>query len=465
MEARPDASAEAASRRLAGHVAGTGYAALPPEAVHGFKRACLDYFAVAVSGAAMPVSRAVLEYFRDNDGRSDACVVGTEVRLSCPNAAMVNGANAHGLDFDDGYTQGSTHPAGATFPAVFAIAERHGCAPRRVVAAMTLAYDVTLRIAAAMHPGSARKGLHNTPNAGVFGAAAGVSSLLGSDAATTGHALGLAGSFASGIREYLAEGAEVKRIHPGKAARDGLICAELARRGVTGPTKILEGRFGFFNLVADGRPDWGKLFGGLGREFRISDAYFKPYPCCRHFHALVDAVRILQARRPFGPDAVRRLELGLYEVGVMGHDHKRAANLLDAQMSAPVVAALAIARGDLTARSFAPDMLADPAVNRLADRTDVRVDPECEQAYPARRSGRVRIELTDGTRLEERVIDPRGEGNNPMSDGDLERKFIANCEPLIGRGKCDRLIDAIWRFERLPDLGAFFDWSDGRTDA
>jgi 2-methylcitrate dehydratase PrpD len=188
MEARPDASAEAASRRLAGHVAGTGYAALPPEAVHGFKRACLDYFAVAVSGAAMPVSRAVLEYFRDNDGRSDACVVGTEVRLSCPNAAMVNGANAHGLDFDDGYTQGSTHPAGATFPAVFAIAERHGCAPRRVVAAMTLAYDVTLRIAAAMHPGSARKGLHNTPNAGVFGAAAGVSSLLGSDAATTGHA-------------------------------------------------------------------------------------------------------------------------------------------------------------------------------------------------------------------------------------------------------------------------------------
>src|SRR5690606_17344395 len=160
-------------------------------------------------------------------------------------------ANTHGLDFDDGTTQGSAHPSGAVFPAVLAAAEQHGATPRDVVLATAVGYDVMIRIAAAMHPTTARKGFHNTALAGVFGAAAAVPSLLKLDAAQAGHALGLAGSFAGGIRAYLDDGAEVKRIHPGKAARDGLVCAELAKRGITGPGRVLEARYGFANTHAD----------------------------------------------------------------------------------------------------------------------------------------------------------------------------------------------------------------------
>ncbi|OGA51391.1 MAG: hypothetical protein A3G24_19230, partial [Betaproteobacteria bacterium RIFCSPLOWO2_12_FULL_62_13] len=316
MRASTEVRGRDASRRLAVHVAGTRYESLSPEVTHAFKRALLDFLTCAVAGSAMPVSRALLSYYEENDATRVATVIGSGVKLSAPNAALVNGANTHGLDFDDGHTNGSAHPAGAIFPAVLAEAEQRGSGAKEVIPAVVLGYDVMLRVAAAMHPTSVRRGFHNTAIAGVFGAAAGVASLLELDAQCTQHALGLAGSFAGGIREYLEEGAEVKRIHPGKAARDGLLCAEFARRGVTGPSKVLEGRYGFFRTHAGGQVKWERLFYGLGERFEISDVYFKPYPCCRHYHAVVDGILTLREQHRFRAEDVTQADLGIYAVGV-----------------------------------------------------------------------------------------------------------------------------------------------------
>jgi 2-methylcitrate dehydratase PrpD len=239
---------QGASAKLAGHVAGLRYEALPPPAIHAFKRALLDHVTCALAASAMPVSRALLSYFEETDAARTSSVVGTSAKLSAANAALVNGANTHGLDFDDGHTNGSAHPSGVIFPAVLAAAEQYGSGGREIIAAVVAGYDVMARLAAAMHPVTARRGYHNTPLAGVFGSAAAVANLLKLDTARTNHALGLAGSFAGGVRQYLDDGAEIKRIHPGKAARDGLLCAEFARRGITGPGKILEGRYGFADV-------------------------------------------------------------------------------------------------------------------------------------------------------------------------------------------------------------------------
>ena len=451
------ASAEGASARLAAHVAGARYERLPAAAVHAFKRALLDHVTCAVAGASMPVSRALLSYFQETDASRIASVIGSEAKLSAQNAALVNGANTHGLDFDDGTTHGSAHPSGAIFPAVLAAAEQHGAAPRDVALAAVMGYDVLIRIAAAMHPVTAKKGFHNTPLAGVFGAAAAVARLLGLDAARTNHALGLAGSFAGGIRQYLDDGAEVKRIHPGKAARDGLLCAELARRGITGPGKVLEGRYGFNETHVSNQLDWERLFLGLGSRFEITEVYFKPYPCCRHYHAVMDGIRALKEEHGFGPQDVNSLELGLYAVGVHGHEHKHFDNLLDAQMSAPVGAALALADSDVSAQKFLEDSLARPEVRRLIGLAETRVDEQCERLYPKRRSGAVTIGLKDGRRLTARVLDPQGEGENPMSDGDLARKFMANCEPVLGKQRCDAVLKRVWEFEGMPEVRALLD--------
>lgn len=458
MNTATEISSVGASRILANHIAKAAYDNLSEATRHSFKRTLLDFLTCAVAGSAMPVSKALLEYFQENDATRAATVIGTGARLSVPNAALVNGANTHGLDFDDGFTQGSCHPAGAIFPAVFALAEQRGCSAREMILAAAIRYDVMLRIAAAMHPTSARRGYHNTPLAGVFGATAAAASMLKLDPERALDALGLAGSFSAGIREYLDEGAEIKRIHPGKAARDGVLCAEFAQRGISGPSKILEGRYGFFQTHVGSEVKWQQLLAELGRRFEIDSVYFKPYPCCRHYHAVIDGIKALKREYTFAAADVANVHLGIYGVGVHGHDHKHYDTLLDAQMSAPCAAGLAILFGDVTAQMFLPATLGNSELAALIERIDSEVDAECERIYPGTRSGFVRIELRDGRKLEKRVIHPKGEVENPMTDADLENKFIGNCEPIIGKTRCARLLEQVWRFDALDDVSEFFKW-------
>ena len=453
-----DDLASGASAKMAAHVANTRYEDLSPTVIHAFKRALLDHVTCAVAGSTMPVSRALLSYFQENDASRVATVIASGAKLSAANAALVNGANTHGLDFDDGHTHGSAHPSGVIFPAALAAAEQYGCTPQQLMLSVVLGYDVMVRIAAAMHPATAQRGFHNTPLAGVFGAAAAVASLLKLDAAQTNHALGLAGSFAGGIRQYLEAGAEVKRIHPGKAARDGLLCAEFARRGITGPGKILEGRYGFAETHAGGQFKWNRLLDGLGERFEICHVYFKPYPCCRHYHAVMDGIRLLREQHGIKPQDVASMRLGIYAVGVHGHDHKHCDSLLDAQMSAPVGAALALVDGDIGAHLFLPESMGRAEVQRLVKLADAYVDEECERIYPGRRSGSVEIALNDGRRMATRVLDPKGESENPMSDADLECKFSVNCEPVIGSEKCRALLEAVWQFDRDDGIRRLLRW-------
>jgi 2-methylcitrate dehydratase PrpD len=246
----------------------------------------------------------------------------------------------------------------------------------------------------------------------------------------------------------------VKRIHPGKAARDGLLCAEFAKRGITGPGKVLEGRYGFADTHAGGEFKWERLLKQLGSRWEIAGIYFKPYPCCRHYHSAIDGIIALRDEHGIRPQDVESLRIGLYAVGVNGHDHKHCDNILDAQMSAPVGAALALVDGEIGAHQFLPESLARPEVKRVIGISDTQLDPECERLYPGRRSGAVEIGLKGGKKVSARVLDPRGEGENPMSDADLERKFVANCEPLIGRSRCDEVLRTVWSFEKAQDAGA-----------
>ncbi len=440
------------SHALAQHAANTTYAALPPAVLPAFKRALIDFLACAISGSTMPVSKAMLDYFAQNDATRHATVIGSGMKLSASNAAFINGANVHGLDFDDGYMQAAAHPGGAVFPAVLACAERLGSSAKEVITAVTVGYDIMLRIGAAIHPAAATRGFHNTAIAGVFGATAGAASLLKLDTAQTLNALGLAGSFASGIREYLDEGAEVKRMHPGKAARDGLLCAEFAKRGITGPSKVLEGRYGLFHTHVGDAVRWDRLLDGLGTRFEITAVYFKPYPSCRGTHPFIEGIQKLRAEHGFSATEVEHVELGGNALAINGHDYKHYDNVLDAQMSVPYTAALAVAFGDVTTQMFLPATLQRPELAALVQRVDSYVDDDCERAYPAKRTAVIRMRLTDGRKLEQRVTDPKGDSVNPMSNEDLERKLVSNCESVIGKETCASLLAHAWNFENIADV-------------
>lgn len=435
------------SSSFADFISSTSGNPLPSEVVHDFKRSLLDYISCILSGSAEPIVSALRECLNENIAGEKFFSEGFTAFLSATDAAFLNGVRAHALDFDDGYTQGSCHPGAVVFPAALAAARKYKSTPAQIIPAVVIGYDIMLRISAAMHPTTARNGFHNTSVAGVFGAAAAVSAIMGLDQKSSQHALGLAASFSGGILQFLEDGSDSKRLHAGKAARDGFLCAEMASKGITGPERGLEGKFGFFNAYARGEIRSKLLLQGLGEKFLISNTYFKLYPCCRHYHAAVDAARALWESPDFDIQQIEKIEIGLYAVGVPGHDQTVVHNLLEAQMSAPCAVALCLLDGNITNQSFTESSLSREELKILMLTIETKEDERCEQLYPSVRSGIVTIHLSNGKQLTHRVENPKGEEANPLSDHELEEKFIKNSANIISADDIDSIMSTVWNFE------------------
>ncbi len=440
---------------LAAHVAGLRYDDLRPETRQAFRRVLVDYLASVLSGADMPTPKLMRDYLSSLEEKGVASVIGTEAKFSAPSAAMANGAAAHALDFDDGHTKASAHPGGVVLSAALAVAEQNGASGADVCVATVAGYELMLRVAMAMHPASAKRGWHNTAVAGVFGAVAASASLLKLDAEQTRNAIGLATSFAGGIREYLDDGAEVKRIHPGKAARDGVVCAGLAARGLTGAVDAFEGRHALLAVFVGDQGNPARLTENLGKRYEIEDAYFKPYPCCRHFHSVVDGVLALREEKGIRPDDLEHLVIGLYAVGKQGHDHVHAGSLLEAQMSAPFAAATALKHGAAGVADFGDTARADAEIGEMLKRIDVVLDEDCEAVYPTQRSGSIQMQLKSGEKLSAFIKDPKGEGENALSDDDLRAKLAGG----VAGSRVARDADDIWNevmgVDQLADIRSF----------
>lgn len=421
---------------------------LPPAvAAHG-RRMVIDYLAAAIAGSATDVSRRLRDHFsRAEPGRAATAIQGA--RLTASAAALVNGAAAHGLELDDGYTPGSVHPGACVMPAVLAAGEARGATIDDVVTAAVVGVEVTTRIAEAGHPFFLRAGFHNTPVAGVFGAAAAVGNLIGLSAEAMAGGLGLAGSFAGGLREYHAHGSEVKRLHPGKAARDGLTSAELAAAGLYGPHTVLEGDDGLFAAFARGEGRVQTVVSDLGRDWLCTRTYVKPYPCCRHLHGAIDAAR--QVREALGGQEIERVRVGTFELAAR-LNRTNPSTLMQAQFSMPYVVAAALVHGTVDLRTFEPDHLNDDAVRALAERVEVYVDGEAQDAYPRERAVALELTTTSGTALRARVNHPLGEPANPLSDADIEAKFRDLAGPVLAPGKVEEALEQAWRGNDLSAL-------------
>lgn len=436
------------SEVLAAQIVAMRTRALDEAAYRAFSRAATDYATCGLLGAREPVTEKVLRYVNRYESTGRATVFGRTEQFTPAAAAFVSATAAHGLDFDDGHTRAGGHPGASVFPAVFALAEDVGSSSDEIIRAVIAGYHAFVRIAMMMHPRSAQTGWHNTAVSGTFAATAAAASLLRLDADKTMHALGLAGSFTGGLLEFLADGPDVKRIHPAMAARDGIACAGLAAEGITGPRRVFEGRHGIMSAMIKGEGDYSNLHAD---KLDIADLYFKLYPCCRHYHAAIDGVLDLRAEHAISLDNVRTIRLGLYGVAVRGHDHKEAATLLSAQMSAPIAAGLALVDGAVSVSAFSQESLRRPEVREAISRVEVSVDAECEAAYPKCRSGHVAIELADGRVVERRVLDPKGEGANPLGDDDLKLKFLSNAAPILGKDSADQALMLLWNFQGQPD--------------
>ena len=437
-----DLRGTAVTARLAGWIAETAGGVVPSAVADQVRRAVLDYHVAAIGGAAESVPAAVRNHVKDTD-RSEIATLAGGGRASAANAAFVNGTAAHALEIDDGYTAGGSHPGAATLPAVFAQAQAHDSSPGTVLTAAAVALEVACLVAAAGHPESRRRGFHNTSNAGVFGAAAGCAVILGLPEPQIASALGLAGSHASGLFEFLAAGDDSKQIHPGIAARNGLVSADLAARGLTGPHTVLEGVDGYFASRTGG--DWSpgpfQTLRSAGRDWSLLQTYVKLHPCCRHLHGAIDAVLGMRDEWQREPGRIDRIEVATYAIAAR-HDSTDVASALSARLSLPYAVAVAVSDGRVGLEQFAAARRADPTLLDLAQRVVVRVDDEFDAVYPTSRPARVMVTFDSGRSYRRTVLDPLGEPSTPISDERLVRKAHDICDGILTPAGVEHLVEA-----------------------
>jgi 2-methylcitrate dehydratase PrpD len=362
----------------------------------------------------------------DDDGSCTA--IGHARTLSAAAAALVNGTAIHGEDFDDTFEGGPVHAGAVIVPAVLAACERHGLDGRAALLGIAVGVETMCRLSTVAPTLTHKAGFHPTAVFGAMGAAAGVGAAFKLNPRQMVDALGTAASMASGIIEYLAEGAWTKRLHAGWAAQSGLRAALLGRAGFLGPRTVFEGVHGFFHGFAHTtKGDYDALIGDFGTRWVTQTLAFKPYPCGTMTHPYIDCARRLGTRIKADDIVEMVCEVGEGTVHRLWEPlaaKQKPANGYAGKFSTPYCIAAGFIRGNVGLSDFSDAAVRDPAIVALAGKVRYAIDPQ--NPYPKNFTGHIRATLRDGSVVEERQPYMRGGAREPLTRADVEEKFFLN---------------------------------------
>ena len=418
-------SASGPTRELARWVAALTYDKVPARTREVVRILLLDTLGAGIHGYATPWAKTLLAWAKAGAPAKGAATVWGEAApsLRAADAALVNGTAVHAFELDD-YHQAKLHPGAVVIPAAIAMAETVGSSGERLVTAIAAGYEVMIRTSLALNPSAARlRGWHLTGVCGPFGAAAACASLMGLNAEQTAWALGLAGTQGSGLWAFNADGTMSKRFHAGKAAHSGVLAAELAALGFTGPTQIYEFHDGGVLKAFSDASDPAPLTRDLGSRFHLDTTSIKPYSCCGSTHSYVDAAFELRRRLGTPWSEQRRVRAGMAKVvDVQCGFNYRPSSVLNAQMSLRYVVAAALLEGQALPPQFSETKISDPTITGLAQRIELEHDPALDKLYPARFAAWLAAE-NDGQWVRVDVLDPLGSAANPVDARGVVEKF------------------------------------------
>jgi aconitate decarboxylase len=442
------------TRGIAEFVANLRYEDLPSEVVDRIKLLILDSLGCAIFGVELEWSRILLQTLRAVDGTDGCTVWGTDQRLSAPHAALINGTLVQSFELDDVHRVGVLHVGAVTLPGLFGIVEtRPGLTGRDLLTAAVAGYEIGPRVGMCMGQEHIGQGWHSGATVGVFSAAAGSAAALRLPADKVVHALGIAGTQSAGLMaaQY---GSMVKRMHAGRSAQSGLYGALLAENGFTGIVNVFESEYGGFCTTfsrSTDRFNLEDLTSGLGTRFETLRIALKFYSCVGSNHTTLDAIRMMQARKPFGADDVERIVVHGSQVTV---DHVgwkyRPEGLTSAQLNLPYGVATLLLDGDAFVDQFTEEKVADPERMRFADIVEVVEDPAITaRGRTYRHMVRVEVFLKDGTHMEETVEAPRGSEQKFASAEDVFEKFRKLAGRRIPPARVDRIVELVMGAERM----------------
>ena len=409
------------SEQLADAVARAG---APPREI--VEKLLIDVAGLCVAARNSDYVRAALKGW---EASGSCTAIGHARTLDSAGAAFVNGTAAHGEDFDDTFEGGPVHAGAVIVPAILALAEREKLSGRNALKGIAVGVELTCRASLVAPKLIHKAGFHPTAVLGAMGAAAAAAVALDLPKKDLVNALGVAGSMAAGIIEYLAEGTWTKRMHPGWAAQSGIRAADLARSGFVGPRTVFEGEHGFLHGFARTTSgSWDKLLEGFGKRWVTETVAFKLYPCGTMTHPYIDCARRLSKK--ISLEQVEEIvceaaEGTLHRLWEPLAAKQRPPNGYAAKFSTPYAIAAGFVLGNAGLDAFTDECVADPRLRALAAKVRYEVDPN--NPYPNEYTGHIRVRTKDGSVFEERQGHIRGGKHEPLSRADVEEKFKGNC--------------------------------------
>jgi 2-methylcitrate dehydratase PrpD len=354
------------------------------------------------------------------------------------------------VEVDDIYREAIYHPGAPTIAAALAQGQSSKSSGAQFLNAVVAGYEISTRIGAAMGRTHYRY-WHNTGTVGTFGATAAAASLLGLDAGRYTHALCTGATFAAGLQQAFRMDSMSKPLHAGRAAEAGILAAQAAQAGVTGSLDVIDGESGIGRAMSNG-PDWGQAVATLGHEFHITRMTFKNHACCGHTFAPIDGALALQAQLAVAATDIQCIRIATYApaLEVAGNAHPSTA--AEARFSIPYVVATALIHGSVRLAAFDSQRLEDPRIRDLMARIELTVDSALDAGFPGQRAARVMIETRDGRQSEYLQPTRKGDPEQPLTDLDLNEKFLELVQPVLGDTRAKALLARLWMLESALDL-------------
>jgi len=432
------------TERLARFVLETSYPSFPKEVVHQGKRCFLDLLGVALGGSRQPLSRILVKMVKEFGGKPQATVLGHGLKTNVMNAALINGAMAHALDYDDTHVGSLGHPSAPVIPAVLAMAEWKQLSGKAALEAFILGYEVETRIGMGMGFKHYERGWHTTSTFGRFGAAVAAGKLLRLSLEQMVQAMGLAGTQASGLR--LVFGTMTKPFHPGKSAFDGVLSAFLAKRGFTCAPNILEGKKGYVEALGDDSK-LEPMVENLGLKYEVLNNTFKPHAACLLTHPTIDALIELRQKYNLKPEDVEEIQcqVGKFCLDSAGQEEPKTA--LAGKFSIYYCAALALAEGAAGENLFTDKRVLDPKMVALRKKVKATFVPELKDT-----EANVTIITKNGQKYSAFVNRPKGDPQNPSTDEELENKFRSLAAFVLPKKRIDSLVKTLWTLDAVKDI-------------
>lgn len=412
--------------RLAEYAAATGWDDLPPDVQHQAQRTLINWTGAAIGGASHPAIDILVATAQATGAIGTTPLFGRGERLTVPDAAMLNCVASAVDTFDDTHLDSISHPGGPVVATVMALARDCRSTGAEALAAITIGIEVACRLGNMLirPPARGDVGLFMTSVTGGVGAAVAAARLLGLDVERTATAMGIAAAQACGLRDM--HGTMTSSFMCGHAARCGLVSAMLAQRGFTASLTGIEGEKGLARLFSR-EPDLGAALGGLGEQFEFITLAFKPYPCGVAAFAAIEAALDCKSRHVFGPSDIAACSADVHPVALALMWRQMPADALQAQVSVYHWIAAALATGRAGRVEGQDEAIKDYAIAALRRRIVVTADP---QLTPD--AARLRVTLRNGREITSRIDHAMGSASRPLTDHDIETKFRALTEPVLG---------------------------------